>query len=429
MPKDKTFLTVLLSLVFTQGIFEMLGVFSLTITRLIIETIILLFFIKIVFRKDRIIFPSFLLYMGFVCICLASGLANDKTFLEILMFFRRYGFLYLFLVAVINSRLGYKDKNKIEKLIIIFFILQVPVTIIKYISLGVTEQVVIGTINPTLGSLPAIYPMAVISVSFSFFLYKKLSVFQLASIIAASIFFGFAGAKRATVPYAIVGLLLTTFIFLLKEKYVLHFLKFIPILAFVGCAVLYFGLRLTPDLNPQNKVWGKFDVNHAIEYYDRYSNRSIGGAEGSGRINAIGASFRLLVADKIQLFFGKGAGDLIMSSFSRFEKDPGENFKYNLGYGIRTGFLQVLLQVGILGSLFLFSIYYRILVKQFESYFRSKDKKQSAHILAAIGLTTTFIIDTFSYSDIAIASLAFYIPFAILIGFNYRYIICSENLG
>ncbi len=34
--------------------------------------------------------------------------------------------------------------------------------------------------------------------------------------------------------------------------------------------VFYFGVRLTPSLNPENQIWGSFNWQYALEYADWY---------------------------------------------------------------------------------------------------------------------------------------------------------------
>lgn len=416
MLKDKHFILLILIISFTQGIFALSGILSLTQTRLITEVLIVLLLIKTLFKKLTIKFPAKWLLVAFIFTSALSGLINDKYIIEILLFIRKYTIYYLFFVAVLNSNFQAEDYRLLLNVILLFLILQIPVTIIKFLIFGITEQVMIGTLDPTAGSLPGIYPMAIVSFSLAMFFYKRLTLTQLTLIIAISFVFGIVGAKRASIIFVIIGIFIITLLFFAKEKRVTKFLKTIPLIVILTVVIFYTGIRLAPSLNPENKIWGTFNLKYAVDYYESYSNRSTYGAKGSGRYEAIGASFEVLTRDK-NLWFGKGAGDLVLSKYSSFKK-KGENFKYNLGYGIRTGFLQVLIQTGVLGAFFFLSIYFRMLLNLYWIYRRSNFNDE--FYLGVFGVAFTFLIDMLFYSEVSINSLGFVIPAMVLFAIAYK---------
>lgn len=78
---------------------------------------------------------------------------------------------------------------------------------------------------------------------------------------------GVATGKRAVIMlYPLLFLFLSVFVCRQRfnMRYVLMVVCMIP-------ALLYVGVRLTPTLNPDGKVWGRFDLEHLIEYTKDYS--------------------------------------------------------------------------------------------------------------------------------------------------------------
>lgn len=127
--------------------------------------------------------------------------------------------------------------------------------------------------------------------------------------------------------------------------------------------LFYFGLRLTPSLNPENKVWGSFDIEYALNYgkdysmgeTDQYGNRE----KGVGRVGAT-----LLMWEWIKdvdnydthSWFGHGVERIYKSNDFEHYYDKDYNFGIN-HRGSMTGAVMWYLAFGLIG-LILFMIYY-----------------------------------------------------------------------
>ena len=122
----------------------------------------------------------------------------------------------------------------------------------------------------------------------------------------------------------------------------------------------YFGLRLTPSLNPEKKFWGSFDPEYALNYAEDYSmgveNKQGDRGEGNGRIGA-----NVLIWQQIydnyttESWFGHG-----LDRIYAYKKGTYSNRRYNFGInhrGSMTGFVMMYLSTGLIGLL-LFIIYY-----------------------------------------------------------------------
>lgn len=83
--------------------------------------------------------------------------------------------------------------------------------------------------------------------------------------VVGLLWIGITSGKRAVV--FILPVLLLALMSYVKgvniNKYMIVGIAFVPV-------VLYLGVRLVPSLNPDNAVWGKFDIDYAIDYANRY---------------------------------------------------------------------------------------------------------------------------------------------------------------
>lgn len=105
-------------------------------------------------------------------------------------------------------------------------------------------------------------------------------------MIAGLLFVGVMAGKRAVI-------LIFPVLFFLLSIYVYrhHFAKKLIISLMAIPILFYLGLRITPSLNPEYRVWGSFDPEHAWNYTLRYSSGIESPGEevvkGHGRIGAL----------------------------------------------------------------------------------------------------------------------------------------------
>ena len=104
--------------------------------------------------------------------------------------------------------------------------------------------------------------------------------------VAGLLLIGIATGKRAVIVLFPVFFLLFA-IYVAQKRYkrgvVISTLLLIPLF-------IYLGLRLTPSLNPDHKVWGRFDSKFALHYAEDYSmgkeNKQGDRGKGNGRVGA-----------------------------------------------------------------------------------------------------------------------------------------------
>lgn len=174
-------------------------------------------------------------------------------------------------------------QRKYLKWVIYLIITQVGFSILKVFIIGLREATV-GTIDAASGQLGVVIPIAALL----FYWHYKYGRFTKKDwiIVISFLFIGIASTKRTPV------FLYPVFLFLLmvwvpKKKMIMpRILRYAPIVL----VLLYIGIRVTPTLNPENKVWGSFDPDFAIDYAMGYQFSIEGGGRSSDLIDSYGAS-------------------------------------------------------------------------------------------------------------------------------------------
>lgn len=169
--------------------------------------------------------------------------------------------------------------------------------------------------------------------------------------IVGLLLIGIATGKRAVILLFPAFFLIFS-IFVARHRYkkgVMITLAMLPLF-------FYFGLRLTPSLNPEHKVWGRFHPEYALKYAADYSmgveNKQGDRGEGNGRVGAvILMSKRILDVDNYtkESWFGDGLKRIYAGDGTRYE-----DRKYNFGVNSRgslTGGVMMYLSIGLIGVL------------------------------------------------------------------------------
>lgn len=170
---------------------------------------------------------------------------------------------------------------------------------------------------------------------------------------------GIATGKRAVVVLFPAFFLLFA-MFVARKRYgkgVMIALAMLPLLFYVG-------LRLTPSLNPEKKVWGSFDPEYALNYAQDYSmgKKSKYGegdrAEGDGRVGANMLLWKTITDYENytqKTWTGYSLQRIVVNDHAQYS-----NRQYYFGINSRgslTGFAAMYLSVGLIG-LILFLVYY-----------------------------------------------------------------------
>lgn len=172
------------------------------------------------------------------------------------------------------------------------------------------------------------------------------------------LFIGWMAGKRAVwLLFPILFFLLGIFVSkTISMKRMLPLLLLLPLF-------LYLGLRFSPTLNPEKKIWGSFDPVYAWNYTMEYSTgrKDVAGNRevGSGRVGANTLLFQIFFNKGDDLnassrLIGLGTGHVFAPNYEDYS-----NREYYLGISTRgalTGFGMFVMAFGVIG-LTLFILY------------------------------------------------------------------------
>jgi len=352
------YLYSLIALVFFIGSFVELGIIPNQVSWSI-EAIIVLLFLNALRQKaathERFILFGAGFYVAFVVVCLLSRALNNTSFFYFLLFGRLCLRFYLLFLILLNLDLPENLIRRIHKLLVLLFAIQIPVALIKSFFFGIGEQT-IGTYALSGGGNSTVIPLVAICFAICYyFLYRKHMYYLLLGL--GFLVFGFIGGKRAIVPVVPALIAITAFTCIRYKQQIIPFGKWrvMPLLLLTLVtvpAIFYCGVRLMPTLNPDNKIWGRFSPEYAINYMREY-NRGVAGEDLSyGRIETTIRIFQYLRDRGFKaILFGFGPGEFIMSSFGNRDYNYFTNLigKLGVSYGVMTlNFLA--LQVGYIGA-------------------------------------------------------------------------------
>lgn len=173
--------------------------------------------------------------------------------------------------------------------------------------------------------------------------------------IVGLLFIGFATGKRAIwFLFPILFGILSLFIAQKKiSKQYLYYLLLIPL-------IFYFGVRLSSSLNPDKKIWGRFDPNYTWNYLIDYSTgkKTDNGKrqQGDGRVGAVQLVWTNITDGNLskEALFGYGAEYIL-----HFDHNNYHNRDYLQGIdhkGSVTGILSMYFAVGLIGVLLILSV-------------------------------------------------------------------------
>lgn len=300
----------------------------------------------------------------------------------------------------------------ILKILKFVFILQVLFCLIKIVTVGVNESILLGTMSQGAGQLSFLFPCICIP----YIVYKYSSRnFTLILLIFSLFLIGIAGEKRAVVfvfPILIFFCLLY-FVFSKKRKNKLF--NFF-ILGSVVSVLTVGGVLLIPSLSSEGGAGGTFSFSFITQYAYEYLFMDYGGPlQGTyqqafsdttvqvGRLTLWIFIIKFLINSDLSIvFFGFGHGSLTPSSWLNESKDL---FFTNIGTrGAFTGANQTLLETGIVGICLIIFFFIIIFIKVYSlTKNGSRSFKNIVFVLLIINCICLF--DFFFYSSLLFKTL------------------------
>ena len=189
--------------------------------------------------------------------------SNGNSFTLIWSQYARY--LEAVLFYFIIKRAIYAQGKKVSLLRLFYDIglMQILISVFKYIVFRRQIEGLVGSFSISGGAMGTTIPILWFIV---LWIYRKGQFNKWDWLyLLGLLFVGFTTGKRA-VMFILPMVVFVFFVYVQGRKvgkYVVYALALVPLL-------FYLGVRLTPSLNPDNQVWGRFDWDYAFDYAETY---------------------------------------------------------------------------------------------------------------------------------------------------------------
>lgn len=267
--------------------------------------------------------------------------------------------------------------SKGERLLSLFYdigLMQIFISIFKMFAIGWQMEGLVGSFQIIGGEMGTTIPILWFII---LWYYRKGQIDKWDWLyILGLLLVGFTTGKRAVMfilPVVVAAFMIYVPKLRLKGSTIAMTILLVPLL-------LYFGVRLTPTLNPEHKIWGSFDWEYAMGYAETYQFgkeglqgqsdaiaqadehiQYAGGAiisqknqyiEAEGRGGATIAMLRLLIGEHETInqdWWGLGFNSMYSTDYAQFDKLP---LTIHLNHkGSATGVFQSYVTTGLLGAL------------------------------------------------------------------------------
>ncbi len=190
-------------------------------------------------------------------------IVGNDTFTTIFSQYSRYAETYLMFFVLKEAIFVRGQRETLLRLLMQIISIQIVLAVVRYAIFPHPIESMVGTLVVASGGQATMLPIIGFVV---LWIYRRGDLQRLDWLYVFGLLFtGFASGKRAVI--AILPLVVAMFLVYVKgiriSKYMVVTVAAVPLL-------LYAGIRLTPSLNPENKVWGSFDWEYAWNYAEQY---------------------------------------------------------------------------------------------------------------------------------------------------------------
>lgn len=288
---------------------------------------------------------------------------------SVLMIFSQYSKYYVpfvcLLLFIYNGRKSIAYLHYINHLLGLILLIQIGVSVYKFwLFGGHFFEGMVGTFGALRGGgIGTSFPLVAlcwVAINSNMDIRKWKSWL----FIAGLLLLGIATGKRAVI-------LLFPILFLVLSVYVCkkRYSNRVWIILAAAPLLFYLGVRLTPTFNPENKVWGSFDLEYMMNYTENYAMGEVEKGEErehyTGRVGSALAFWKIFTNTEnytSKTLFGEGVERAYTSSEDR---DAYDQFGWDYGLNHRgdiTGVLMLYIAIGVIGVCLLV-IYYYLLFK------------------------------------------------------------------
>ncbi len=309
--------------------------------------------------------------------------------------FSRYVEFYLLYFLIYDAVYNRKQSQTLLQCFYKIILIQIIISLWKLFLFQRQIEGLVGTLSVIGGAMGTSLPILGFIILY-FYRDGRLSKWDWL-FVAGLMLIGYTTGKRAI--WFILPIVITAFLVYVRgmrlNKYLILGICAAPI-------VFYFGARLTPSLNPENQVWGSFDLDHIFDYAETYQFGKEGlqgysqeeqvqlssmgghlsthdGIEAEGRGGATIALLKLLFSPnyvlKNQDLYGLGFSNMYSINYATFNKLP---LTIHIDHkGSATGLFQSYVTTGVLGV-------FTTILLMFFPFFFFKQKRLQWVILAIL---------------------------------------------
>ena len=322
-------------------------------------------------KRERWLLITFALFS--IQFILSVFLYTQNTLTIVLSQYSRY--VEVLLLYFIVKHIIYNGKG--ERLLSLFYdigLMQIFISIFKMFAIGWQMEGLVGSFQIIGGEMGTTIPILWFII---LWYYRKGQIDKWDWLyILGLLLVGFTTGKRAVMfilPVVVAAFMIYVPKLRLKGSTIAMTILLVPLL-------LYCGVRLTPTLNPEHKIWGSFDWEYAMGYAETYQfgkeglqgqSDAIAQAdehiqyageaiiaqkkqyiEAEGRGGATIAMLRLLIGEHETInqdWWGLGFNSMYSTDYAQFDKLP---LTIHLNHkGSATGVFQSYVTTGLLGAL------------------------------------------------------------------------------
>lgn len=322
-------------------------------------------------KRERWIAITFVLFS--IQFMLSVLLYTQNTITIILSQYSRY--IEILLLYFIVKQIIYNGKcNQLLSLFYDIGLMQILISIVKMLTISLSQEGLVGSFSIIGGAMGTTIPILWFVI---LWYYRKGKFANKDWLYILGLFLvGFTSGKRAVMfilPMVVAAFMIYVPKLRLKSSTIVMTILLVPLL-------LYCGVRLTPSLNPEHKIWGSFDWEYAMGYAETYQFgkeglqgqaaafeqtnsehvQSNGGyisgdsnkIEAAGRGGATIAMLRLLIGEHETInqdWWGLGFNNMYSTDYEEFDKLP---LTIHINHkGSATGVFQSYVTTGLLGVL------------------------------------------------------------------------------
>lgn len=393
-----------------QGVFSIIG-FPMGVVKAVIEVLVWFFFAIALFDRNTVSrhFPGVFLFLLFTIFYLTAIILTNTLNFDAYSYFRHYLNSFILMSAVYMFPFPQSQVFRLNRFVFLLMILQVFASIFKLFAIGQYEEYA-GTMIITNGSINTIFPLIAISfMVFAWFYLGHQRKYLLYSL--GFLFMGWVGNKRGIYFYLIIIILLILwkrFRDLRQGSFLpASVIRLIPVGLVMFAAIFYLGVRLTPTLNPDRKVWGRYDSDFLATYLYTYNLMDDKTGDYRGRFGGTyvlmqdaisGGGMALKNPTLKSNLVGYGPDKIVGDVGVRFERQRQSGLE-RLSGTIGTGYTNVFIGLGLLGVFFTvwYFMFYNRRVSRI-SKLKSLNPYWKTIASGTFMLGPIFLLDFFTYS-------------------------------